>query len=142
MFKTVYHSSPDNISKFDFSRGVHFGGKFSALEAGDRKLSNLIQYRSSNQDYLFLYTCHLTAASFYETDDVGGSEDWEKEITKARKEGFDLIRYWNKYEPDSEYSYIVLNSKLINVIQVESLFKKEVEKILKEHLETSPFFFK
>lgn len=141
MIKTVYHSSPDNISKFDFSYGVHFGGKFSALEAGDRKLSNLIRYRDSNQDHLFLYTCTLTNVPFYETEDVGGSEAWEKEIEKARREGFDLIRYWNKYEPDSEYSYIVLNQKLIHVIQIESLFKKEVEKILKEHLETSAFLF-
>lgn len=141
MFKTVYHSSPDNISKFDFSHGVHFGGKFSALEAGDRKLSNLIQYRDSQQDHLFLYTCTLTNVPFYETEDVGGPDAWKKEIEEARKEGFSLIRYWNKYEPDSEYSYIVLDPKLINVIQVESLFKKEVEKILKEHLENSAFLF-
>lgn len=139
--KTVYHSSPDNISNFNFSLGVHFGGKFSALEAGDRKLSNLIRYRDSQQDHLFLYTCTLTNVPFYETDDVGGPEAWEKEIEKARKEGFGLIRYWNKYEPDSECSYIVLNPKLINVIQIESLFKKEVEKLLKSHLETSTFFF-
>ena len=54
--KEVFHCSPDDITTFDFSNGVHFGGYFSALQAGNRKLGRVNSKYDINQDYLYIYS--------------------------------------------------------------------------------------
>lgn len=121
MKTTVYHCSPDCISKFNFERGVHFGGQASALKAGKRKLSNLKnkkEYRK--QKTVFLHVCELdlTSEPVYETFDKGGDEEWQKEISFARADGYRVLSYQNKYEPDTVPSYIILDEGLVTVKQI------------------------
>ena len=107
MKTTVYHCSPTKILKFNCERGVHVGGKRSAMQAGQRK---------SMQD-LTMHVCelNLTNLKLYDTFDKGGDEDWQREIRFAKEDGYKVIRYKNEYEPDTEYSYIVLDDDLLTI---------------------------
>lgn len=118
----VYHCSPDRIEKFCFKHGVHFGGKTSALEAGFRKLKNLNLKQTIQQCNTYLHVCYLTIPNnVYDCLDVGNYEDWLKEIKQATEDGYSLIRYVNKYEPDSVPSYIVLDENLLSIKFIEIL---------------------
>lgn len=118
MKTTVYHCSPDFITQFKCDRGTHFGGERSAIQAGRRKLSN-IGYKDEykGQETLYMHVCELdlTSLALYETFDRGGDEEWQREIRFAREEGFKVMVYHNKYEPDTVPSYIVLDESLITI---------------------------
>lgn len=132
--KEIFHCSPDNITSFDYRMGVHFGGYFSALQAGHRKLERLNIKYADEQDYLYMYCFFLKDVPYYETEDVGGYDAWLVEIIKAKEKGFDLIKYKNKYEPDnSSYSYIVLNSDILLFNSKTKITEKEVELLLLKH---------
>lgn len=126
MKTTIYHCSPDEILEFDFSHGVHFGGFFSALEAGYRKLNNLRMKYNCEQEIVYMHTCILNECKVYVCDDVGGFDAWNIEIERANKLGFDVIKYNNKYEPDTQPSYLVLNKNLIQLIKIETITEKSV----------------
>lgn len=126
MKTTIYHCSPDKILEFDFRFGVHFGGFFSALEAGYRKLNNLKMKYNCEQEIVYMHTCILDEDKVYVCDDVGGFDAWNIEIERARKLGFDVLKYKNKYEPDMKASYLVLNKNLIQLVKIETLTKKFV----------------
>lgn len=129
----VYHCSPDYISEFDFKFGVHFGGLYSAYEAGLRKLNNLKTYQGLLQDELYVHICELKFNSVYESEDVGGQEDWLLEIEKAKQLNCDVIRYINKYEIDTKPSYLVINKELIILKKIEVLSSILVKKELESH---------
>ena len=132
-FITVYHCSPDKISVFNFDSGVHFGGLYSAYEAGLRKLENLQMYRGSDQDILFLHVCKLQCKQIYNGIDVGDYEQWLVEIEKAKQLGCDVIKYKNKYEPDSTPSYLVLSTESIVITNIEELDSRQVQNKLESH---------
>ena len=118
MKTTVYHCSPDRITQFKCDRGTHFGGERSAIQAGRRKLSNIghkDEYKG--QETLYMHVCELdlTSLALYETFDRGGDKEWQREIRFAREEGFKVMVYHNKYEPDTVPSYIVLDESLITI---------------------------
>lgn len=117
---TLYHCSPVRIEQFDFSNGVHFGGLYSALEAGLRKETEI----------LHLHTVELSCKSFYETDDVGNAEAWAVEVQRAKELGCSVIKYRNKYEPDSTPSYLVLDGALIETTNIESLSPTRAEELI------------
>lgn len=117
---TLYHCSPVKIEQFDYSNGVHFGGLYSALEAGLRKGS----------DVLYLHTVDVQFDSCYETDDVGNAEAWSLEIKKALEVNFNIIKYRNKYEPDSTPSYIILDKSLVKSLSIESLSSNRAEELI------------
>lgn len=118
MKTTVYHCSPDRITQFKCDRGTHFGGERSAIQAGRRKLSNIGHKDGyEGQETLYMHVCELdlTSLSLYETFDKGGDKEWQREIRFAREEGFKVMVYHNKYEPDTVPSYIVLDESLITI---------------------------
>ena len=132
--KEVFHCSPDDITTFDFSNGVHFGGYFSALQAGNRKLWRVNSKYDINQDYLYIYSFFFKETICYQTEDVGGYDAWMVEIEKAKAEGFNVIKYINKYEPDKNPSYLFFCEENIPVIKDIKVSKfKEVEKILDQY---------
>lgn len=116
---TVYHCSPDRILDFNFETGVHFGGIYSAFEAAFRKLDMLRLREDVDQEFLYLHTCTLNVDYVYDCEDVGCFDSWLKKAKEARERGFDVLRYENKYEPDTEPSYYVLNKNLINLECIE-----------------------
>lgn len=140
MIVKVFHCSPDRILNFDFRDGVHFGGYMSALRAGDRKLDNINLKYNENQSSLFLHQLDLEVNLYWDSLDRGGAQDWADEIMKARIEGFDIIRYVNKYEPDYEPSYIVLNPNIIKLKSIETLNQKDVKEIIQSRDDSDDFF--
>lgn len=105
----VYHASLDIISSF--RKNTHFGGRASALEAVSRK--------NINNDKIYLYECLLDLPKRkYECFDVGGDENWNREIKYALEDAYTIIQYTNKYEPDTTPSFVVLNPSLIRITSV------------------------
>lgn len=126
----VFHSSPDLIESFNFSRGVHFGGIFSSYEAGLRKLKNLQQHKDLDQDHIYVYNCQLKEVDFYYSLDVGNDIEWQKQILKAKELGYKGIRYKNLYEPDLHSSYLIFDSDLIEIVDVLEMSSNDVEEEL------------
>jgi len=117
----VYHCSLSNINDFKFSnKGVHFGGKQSAIEAALRKTV-------TGNEKLYLHKCEIKNNSFYDCEDKGNHEEWIKVIKEALEDGFSAIRYTNRYELDFEPSYIVLNSKNVEILSVSVITAKKAE---------------
>lgn len=118
--KIVYHCSPVRIREFDFTHGVHFGGKMSAYEACLRK----------NVEEMFLHTCSLRLQNVTETLDLGCAMGWYRLAQEMRSEGFYTARYTNKYEPDIHPSYFVVESSVIEIVSVEIVKANEAEKMI------------
>lgn len=117
----VNHCSLSYIKTFIYNKnGVHFGGRQSALEAALRKTEN-------NKDKIYLHKCLLKTDKFFDCEDQGSHEEWIKVIEEAKKDGFQVIRYINKYEPDFTSSYIVLDSGLIEILSVSVLTAEKAE---------------
>lgn len=116
----VYHCSPVYIESFEFTYGVHFGGKISAYEACLRK----------NVEEMFLHTCSLRLQNVTETLDLGSIIGWDRLALKMRSEGFYVARYTNKYEPDISPSYFVVESSVIEKVSVEIVKADEAEKMI------------
>lgn len=117
----VYHCTLSSITTFDYRRGVHFGGRISALQAAFRKLP------PNEYAFFHLYSCKLESDKFYDSEDVGCKEEWDKVIVKAKKEGYKVIRYRNKYEPDSYPSYLVFAEGVIKHSNRHSIHSSNVE---------------
>lgn len=116
----VHHCSPVLIESFDFTHGVHFGGKMSALEACLRK----------NTQEMFLHTCLLMLQNVTETLDLGSVIGWDRLALEMRSEGFYTARYTNKYEPDISPSYFVVENSVIEMVSVEIVKANEAEKMI------------
>lgn len=124
----VYHCSLSNIDDFIFSnKGVHFGGKQSAIEAALRKTV-------TGNEKLYLHKCRIETNLFYDCEDKGNHEEWIKLIEEALEDGFSVIRYTNRYELDFEPSYIVLNNKNVEILSVSIITAKKAEEQILELL--------
>lgn len=111
----VYHAGLSEIKKFNFNeKGVHFGGLISAYEAALRKCAE-------NNNELIVHKCDLSMKNVFTSDDHGSHEEWHYVIEEARKRNFDIIKYYNKYEPDTIPSFIVLNEKCISLLSTFSI---------------------
>lgn len=111
----VYHCSLVSINKFVFNeKGVHFGGKQSAIEAALRKTA-------SNDDNIFVHKCWIESNDFFDCEDQGSHDEWLKTINQAVSDGYSVIRYNNRYEPDFKPSYIVLNEKNVKIVSVSQI---------------------
>ena len=64
---------------------------------------------------------------FYDTEDVGCKEEWDKEIVKSKAQGYKVIRYRNKYEPDSYPSYLVFEEGITKIIERNAIHSSEME---------------
>lgn len=111
----VYHAGLSEIKKFNFNKnGVHFGGIISAYEAALRKCDE-------NQKELMVHKCYLDIKNVLVSDDLGSHEEWLNVIDEAKKNNFDIIKYYNRYEPDTTPSFIVLNEKCISLLSIFSI---------------------
>ncbi len=128
--KQIYHSSLDKIEQFIIgNNGVHFGGYHSSLEAAYRKIDD----EDLNKN-IYTYICEFDEKDFIELDDAGSHSEWIKSIEFAKKNGYKLIKYINKYEPDKNPSYLFFCEENIPVIKDIKVSKfKEVEKILDQY---------
>lgn len=117
----VYHSSLSSIQRFEYSRGVHVGGRISSLQAAFRKILP--------HEYAFFYvhSCTLEADKFYDSEDVGCKEEWDKVIVKAKAQGYKVIRYRNKYEPDSYPSYLVFEEGVLTITDKNVIHSSDVQ---------------
>ena len=120
---TIYHCSPYLIKEFNFDKGVHFGSRSSALQAGKRKLYNLNKYKGYRDKSLFLYTFELNTTKHVfnsqETDDMGN--DWIQYMSIMKRDNIDYLIYRNKYEPDSYPSYYITNPNCLRLISTQHL---------------------
>lgn len=117
----VYHCSLSIITDFIYNeKGVHFGGKQSAIEAALRKTEK-------SSEKIYIHKCELKSEDFFDCEDKGNHVEWVKTIKHAISEGFSAIRYTNRYEPDFEPSYVVLKSDLISILSVSVMTAKKAE---------------
>lgn len=116
----VYHCSPDYITSFDYSRGVHFGGLVSALTAGLRKANQI------GEEYLYLHYCTLDDSKYTEVDDIGA--DWEFTFLAPL-----VYKYINKYEPDTISSWYIRNPDSVLLYKVIKLSINEAELMLDKY---------
>lgn len=79
---------------------------------------------------MFLHTCLLRLQNVTETLDLGSVIGWDKLASEMRSEGFYASRYTNKYEPDISPSYFVVESSVIEIVNVEIVKADEAEKTL------------
>lgn len=131
----LFHASSVRIEKFHIPHGgLHFGGINSALEAALRKI-RASRYDINPLNYVYLHECTLNINTVYETDDLCGADDWAKEIEFAKcSTNADAIKYWNKYEPDMVYSYLIWNSSLVQIDNVSVIHEDKAEDMLKVNL--------
>lgn len=126
----VFHCSPDEITEFIFrpELGVHFGGIFSALEAGIRKTYNVC---GSDTNEMFIHKCKLLVPGNYlYSKDQGGVDGWA-DLIKENKD-VSVIRYENQYEPDVVPSWLVLKPNQIEHYQTIPIRIEEAEKLLEQ----------
>lgn len=127
----VYHCSPDRIEEFDFTfgPGVHFGGIFSALEAGTRKAYSSYGNMSTT---LYVHKCILTVPEHtLETKDQGGEEGWlsliDDDLSFAP-----AYKYTNEFEPDVVPSWLILEPRYITLSKVVEISVDKATDILGE----------
>ena len=133
MLVKVYHCGLSKIDRFDFSKGVHFGGINSALEAA---LRHVCDHRR-NLDTIYIHECLLDISEgVLEEDDLGSNENWQNYVQDYLLDtDIDIIQYINRYEPDVNPSYYVLNSNLITIKKVRTMRPHEAEKKVCEFLD-------
>lgn len=117
----VWHCSTVKIKEFDFSKGVHFGGELSALEAGLRK---------KQQGVLYLHKVKLNFDKVLDSEDLGSTEKWLQLRIEALEEGAQAVRYINRYEPDFCSSWYVLDDSCVTVLGVQEITCNEAEELL------------
>lgn len=117
----IYHCSNFYISEFNFTNGVHFGGYYSALEAGLRKVGE--------NDVLFIHSMFLKECVLVESEDVGSSVAWEEVMQREKANGFDGVFYTNKYEPDVRRSYFLWND-VVECVKITQLTGKTAQEKL------------
>lgn len=126
----LYHASLIEITKFDLSKGCHFGGKHSAFEAALRKGSLGLNF----QIYLHKVFVPDSLLKIYDAFDVGSAENWKDLIAFVKERGYNSISYKNKYEPSSYPSFVLLadlEEKI--VLQSVSIFNSaDVDKLFAE----------
>lgn len=121
----VYHCSPVRIGKFDFTNGVHFGGKLSAYEAA---------LRHRNVGTLFLHKCSVVLQNVLETSDLCEARGWYRLALEMRSEGVSVASYVNKYEPDFSPSYFAVQEGVVEIQQVIEIDACEAEEAVLELL--------
>lgn len=130
MLVKVYHCGLSKINSFDFSNGVHFGGIYSAMEAALRKVNN------PNIDTIHIHECLLELPDYVPVeDDLGSNEAWrELATTWMNINNYEILQYCNRYEPDTDPSYYVLNPSLIKIKKVRTIRPYQAEAELDEFL--------
>lgn len=114
----LFHCSPYKIHEFNFEKGIHFGSKKSALIAGKRKRYNLNNYSKYNK--LFLYQVKIEFNTLEEVFDMGN--DWIEYKDKVMlRDSLDAVSYKNKYEPDINKSYYIVNPVSCNILEVTEI---------------------
>lgn len=132
MLTKVYHCSLSHITEFDFSKGVHFGGLYSALEAA---LRHVYPHRR-NIETIYIHECLLEIPdNVLEEDDLGSNENWQTyALRNMRNNGIDVLQYTNRYEVDIHPSYYVLDGSYITLKNVKKLRPYEAEEQINEFL--------
>ena len=127
MLVKVYHCGLSHIKNFNFSDGVHFGGIHSALEAALRHV-----YKSQKgSSTIYVHECLLDISdkhAIVDENDLGSNEAWMNYVDNILN-GTDIsvVRYINRYEPDVDPSYYVLEPSLIKLKKVRTLRPHEAE---------------
>lgn len=98
----LYHASPSRIFSFIIpnENGLHLGSVDSAIYAAQRKSTSY-----------YLYRCNVAISNPIDVEDCG--YDWKSEIDFAAYQGYDAIRYRNKYEPSASPSYVIWDARKI-----------------------------
>ena len=124
----LYHAGLREIKKFDLSKGCHFGGKNSALEAALRK----VPFDTNTIVYLHKVSVPNEVLRIYETFDAGCDENWQSMIEFVIRYGHNAIKYSNKYEPSIYPSFVLLHelSKYLVLNSVTSYQSTEIDKYL------------
>lgn len=99
----VYHGTRTPIDFSEFISGSHFGDN----EAANSR-ARVLGF-GSNERVLPVY---LSIKNPKEVEDVGGYERWKREITSAKRGGYDGLKYKNKYEGKG-YSYVIFNANQV-----------------------------
>ena len=123
MLTKVYHCSLSNIEEFDFTKGVHFGGFHSALEAALRKVVD------NRKNTIYVHECLLEIPdNMMEEDDLGNNENWQTyALRNMRNNGINVLQYINRYEVDINPSYYVLCPSHITLKKVTKMRPYEAE---------------
>lgn len=130
----LYHCSTVKIDNFYIPYGgLHFGGRYSALEAALRKLRSPLNV--VNADTVYLHTCEIDLGKMQYSDDLGGDESWRALIMECQTFGFDSVRYENAFEPDSVPSYMIWEPSRVRILEVDPIHMDDAEDMIDEFLE-------
>lgn len=123
----LYHASTVKIDQFYIPYGgLHFGGINSSLEAALRKLRSDMNVHDAQTVYL--HKCSVNLGRIVLMDDLGDDQSWREVFSTE----YDSVKYNNKYEPDTEPSYMIWNSNRARVIECDVLHMDEAEDIINE----------
>lgn len=131
----VFHCSTVKIEEFYIPLGgLHFGGIHSALRAGLTKL-----YKQRNKGNLIstlhIHECVLTPSTkenIILCNDMGSDEKWREyyEFISTQTPNTEVLKYKNKYEPDTVPSYCIFDVKYIKLIDSSSIHMDNAEDML------------
>lgn len=110
--------------------GLHMGGMYSALEAALRKLRS--DRNVDNNTTVYLHKVHLKSCDAVSVDDMGDDHSWRELYTSGIGQVF---VYENKYEPDVSKSYVIWDTSLVQIIEVDVMHMDEAEEIIENFLE-------
>lgn len=110
--------------------GLHMGGMYSALEAALRKLRS--DRNVDNNTTVYLHKVHLKSCDVVPVDDMGDDHSWRELYTSGTGQVF---VYENKYEPDVSKSYVIWDTSLVQIIEVDVMHMDEAEEIIENFLE-------
>lgn len=110
--------------------GLHMGGMYSALEAALRKLRS--DRNVDNNTTVYLHKVHLKSCDAVPVDDMGDDHSWRELYTSGIGQVF---VYENKYEPDVSKSYVIWDTSLVQIIEVDVMHMDEAEEIIENFLE-------
>lgn len=118
---TAYHCSPIKIDEFDLTKGCHFGGIFSALEAALRK---------DGEDFIYLHKVSIEVDTLTESEDLRNTPAWDSLAKDMKKQGIQVARYINKDEPDYKPSYFIVDAKQVKILEIKKMKRDEAEEMI------------
>ena len=129
----LYHASTVKIDSFYIPYGgLHLGGMYSALEAALRKLRS--DRNVDNSTTVYLHKVHLKVDTVLPVDDLGDDHSW-RTMFSAVPDDIQALEYVNKYEPDVSKSYVVWDTSLVKIIEVDVMHMDEAEELIEEFLD-------
>ena len=118
----VYHASPCKIELFTKrNNGIHMGSLYSALQAVQRK----------NVDEVYIHKLKLNTENIIENFPDAG-DDWLEVIEYLEENEKTVLSYKNQYEPSIYKSYLCIDPKEFEVLEITHVNATKVELMISD----------